>query len=109
MEMYFIFFCVRHEKKVSEKKNTAQTTCPTSEFEVTLLEIWKKVLNRNHIDLNATFFDIGGNSLLLANVQTSVKKILNIEVSIVDFFRYPTILKFAKHLQILSEQQVGSI
>ena len=95
--------------KVSERKNTAQTTFPTSEFETKLLEIWKEVLNLNRIDLNATFFDIGGNSLLLANVQTSVKEILNIDVPIVDFFRYPTVLKFAKHLQILSKQKVGSV
>lgn len=69
-----------------------------------LVEIWKKALNLQKIGLDDNFFDIGGNSLLLANIQTVVKDVLKINVPIIECFRYSTINSFTKYLESLNNQ-----
>ncbi len=71
---------------------------PQSELEQILLEIWKKVLQRETIGIHDNFFDIGGDSLHIANVQASIDTTLSLEVSIVDLFHYPTIFQLAQHI-----------
>lgn len=70
----------------------------------TLMDIWKKALNLQKIGLDDNFFDVGGNSLLLANIQTAVKDILKVNVPIIEYFRYSTINSFAKYLESLKSQ-----
>ncbi|WP_158307183.1 non-ribosomal peptide synthetase [Simkania negevensis] len=72
----------------------------------TLLEIWKKALNLYNIGPDDNFFDVGGNSLLLANIQTAVKEVLKVNVPIIEYFRYSTINSFAKYLESLKSQDL---
>lgn len=71
---------------------------PQSELEQVILIIWKKVLKRNDIGIHDHFFEIGGDSLQVATVQTAVEDTLKLKVPIVDFFHYPTVCQLAQHL-----------
>ncbi|MGH1540695.1 MAG: amino acid adenylation domain-containing protein [Arenicella sp.] len=63
-----------------------------------IADIWKSVLQRDHIAEDENFFDLGGHSLLLVDVSTRLQERLNKPVDIVNLFRYPTISALANFL-----------
>ncbi|PAJ75785.1 hypothetical protein CJF42_03455 [Pseudoalteromonas sp. NBT06-2] len=56
-----------------------EITAPENDVEQSLAEIWSKLLNIdiNTISTNANFFDLGGSSLLLANMHFQIQKLWN--------------------------------
>ncbi len=71
---------------------------PLSELEQKLFAIWKQVLNQDTFGVNDNFFYLGGDSLLLVELQTLIQTITEIKINIADLFQYPTISKLAHHL-----------
>ncbi|MCB0746874.1 MAG: amino acid adenylation domain-containing protein [Ignavibacteriae bacterium] len=71
---------------------------PTSEIEKKIVEIWEKVLNVENISTNDNFFDLGGHSLNVIQVQELIKEHFNKDFTIVDIFKYPTVSLFANYL-----------
>jgi amino acid adenylation domain-containing protein len=71
-------------------------TSTTSEQQ--LLQIWKEVLRVDHLGVSDNFFDVGGNSLLLLELQRRTEAALGREIPRVLFFRNPTIQHLAAHL-----------
>jgi acyl carrier protein len=68
------------------------------DLEEELATIWTSVLGAERVGVNDNFFEIGGHSLLLAQVQARLKEVLGREVPMVDLFRFPTIRALAAHL-----------
>ena len=84
------------KKALPEISNTAadstiQNEKPQDNNEKIILEIWKEILNIENIGVNDNFFDVGGHSLLIAELIDSMKKKANIDMEIIDMFRYSTI------------------
>ncbi|MEM7584178.1 MAG: amino acid adenylation domain-containing protein [Acidobacteriota bacterium] len=77
---------------------SGKTTAPQNEIERTIAEVWKKVLHVNAVGTHESFFDIGGNSLLLAEVHEELRRETAPEMTLVDLFRYPTISALADFL-----------
>jgi amino acid adenylation domain-containing protein len=77
---------------------------PASGIERTIAEIWAEVLHLDAVGANRNFFDLGGHSLLLVQVQQKIKQALNVEVSFVDLFRCPTVAALAEMLQTRVKQ-----
>lgn len=71
---------------------------PQTEVEKLLATIWQEVLHLESIGIHDNFFDIGGHSLAIIKVQSQLNKFISREISVVDFFKYPTICSFAKFL-----------
>ena len=71
---------------------------PRSELEQNIASIWQQALRLEKVGRDDTFFDLGGHSLLMAQVRNSLGQELGIEVSIVDLFKYPTIGSLAEFL-----------
>jgi amino acid adenylation domain-containing protein len=71
---------------------------PTSEAERILAAIWREVLKVDEIGVHENFFDLGGHSLLLAQVQGRLHDAWNRDIRILDLFRYPTIHSLAHYL-----------
>jgi len=67
-------------------------------LERTIARIWQEVLKVDTVDVNSTFLDLGGSSLLLARVYARLKEELTRELSMTEMFRYPTIESLASHL-----------
>jgi amino acid adenylation domain-containing protein len=70
---------------------------PDSGLERTIAEIWKRVLSKDKVGIHDNFFDLGGHSLLLAQVQASLRQAGN-DISMVDLLRWPTIADLARHM-----------
>jgi amino acid adenylation domain-containing protein len=71
---------------------------PRSRAELTVAAIWRDVLKLQTVGLQTNFFDQGGHSLLLLQVQDRVKEDLGIEVAVTDLFKYPTVEALAGRL-----------
>lgn len=72
---------------------------PQSEMENQIAMILQKVLQVEKVGLDDNFFDLGGNSLLLLQVQSQLGEILNQEVPVVALFQYPTVKTLVHHLE----------
>jgi natural product biosynthesis luciferase-like monooxygenase protein len=73
-------------------------SAPTSELEKTIAAIWQDVLGLPQVGTGDNFFDLGGHSLLVVQVQRRLREACGREVSITDMFRLPTIKALAAHL-----------
>jgi acyl-coenzyme A synthetase/AMP-(fatty) acid ligase len=71
---------------------------PGTPTEMVLAEIWGDVLKLKHVGVHDNFFDLGGHSLLMVQVQSRASEKLQRDVSIVELFQYPTISALAQHL-----------
>lgn len=60
--------------------------------------IWRRVLGSDHFGVTDSFFDIGGNSVLLALAQRLVQEEFGCQIALVDLFRYPTVSSLAVYL-----------
>ncbi|AMO24136.1 hypothetical protein GCM10027034_16970 [Ramlibacter solisilvae] len=76
----------------------AAISAPQSELEVTIAAIWQDVLGLPQVGTGDNFFDLGGHSLLVVQVQRRLREACGREVSITDMFRLPTIKSLAAHL-----------
>ncbi len=64
---------------------------PGNPTEERLVAIWRELLGRDPVGIHDSFFDLGGHSLLLLELQRAILLHFDREVSIVDLFRTPTI------------------
>lgn len=77
----------------------AQLQIPENDIEEQVLSIWMKLLQNPSIGLHDNFFDLGGHSLLLVQMQGELAKIYPNVVSVTDLFAYPTVSKLAAYIQ----------
>jgi amino acid adenylation domain-containing protein len=82
----------------SEQRSGSMFDVPQSEAERVIVAIWEAVLRRAPIGVHDNFFDIGGHSLRLAEVQSRLQAAFHCEVPMLDLFRRPTIRAMAAHL-----------
>ncbi|MFP2924078.1 phosphopantetheine-binding protein [Pyxidicoccus sp. 3LG] len=70
-----------------------------SELERQLAGLWCETLRLERVGAEDNFFDLGGHSLLLAQVQHLLKSRLGHDVPMVKLFEFPTVRSLAAHLQ----------
>ncbi|APG93374.1 hybrid non-ribosomal peptide synthetase/type I polyketide synthase [Sinorhizobium americanum] len=73
-------------------------TLPTGRLQTEVAEIWKGVLKLDSVGIDDNFFDVGGHSLAIVQVQARIHDRLGIDCKIVDLFNQPTIRALAAHL-----------
>ncbi len=80
---------------------------PGTGIELEIASILEDVLGVRKIGINDNFFDAGANSLLIIRVVNKLRNALNTDVSVIEFFTYPTVNLLANHLgqQQPSEQE----
>jgi amino acid adenylation domain-containing protein len=71
---------------------------PDNEVEKKIAHIWQEVLQLEKVGMEDNFFDLGGHSLLVLQVQSKLQKVLNKNVSATDLFKYPNISALANYL-----------
>lgn len=69
-----------------------------SRLEQKLADIWKEILGLQEVQLDQNFFDLGGHSLMLADVCSKIKQEIDKEIELIDLFKYPSIATLAAHL-----------
>jgi amino acid adenylation domain-containing protein len=71
---------------------------PRSELERVVAAVWRKVLGIETIGVEDNFFEIGGQSLLLLEVQRAIGERTGREPSLVELFTYPDVASLARFL-----------
>ena len=80
----------------AETAATGDETGSSTERAIT--EIWKSVLGVDQVGLTDNFFDVGGHSLLVIQVQRRMAEHFGRETAITDMFRFTTIAALAAHI-----------
>jgi natural product biosynthesis luciferase-like monooxygenase protein len=71
---------------------------PQGDLEQVVCGVWQEVLGLTEVGVTDNFFDLGGHSLLVVQVQRRLRDVSGCEVSITDMFRLPTVRALAAHL-----------
>ena len=77
-------------------------TRPRTPTELTLGRIWTEVLPISEIGIHDNFFDLGGHSLLVAQVVSRIRREFHLEISLRAIFERPTIESMA--IMLLEKQ-----
>ncbi|AZO18853.1 amino acid adenylation domain-containing protein [Mesorhizobium sp. M2A.F.Ca.ET.043.05.1.1] len=78
-------------------------TLPTGGLQTEVADIWKDILQVDSIGVEDNFFDVGGHSLAIVQVQARIHDHLGIDCKILDLFEHPTIRTLAAHLAAISD------
>jgi amino acid adenylation domain-containing protein len=67
----------------------------TTEAERGIAAIWKELLRRDGVGIHDNFFDLGGHSLLLVQLQSRLRSRFGREIPMIELFQKPTISSMA--------------
>ena len=75
---------------------------PRNEIEKMLADAWQGVLG-HPVDVVASFFDLGANSLMVTKVHERLCRLHGLTLPLTDMFRFPSVRRLAEQLQKASE------
>src|SRR5690606_581057 len=76
----------------------SKTAYAEGQLEQRIHDVWQRVLQRDEIGVTDSFFDAGGNSLLILELATQLSQALDVQVSVTDLFVHATVRRQAAHL-----------
>ena len=68
---------------------------PASALEAAIAAIWKELLGVDTVGVHDNFFDLGGHSLLVIQLQSRLRQVVDHDITVIDLFTYPTIRSLA--------------
>jgi amino acid adenylation domain-containing protein len=71
---------------------------PTGDLERQIASAWREVLRVDRVGKHDNFFDLGGNSLLILQVHSRVKRLFERDLPVVKMFEYPTVSSLASFM-----------
>jgi hypothetical protein len=84
--------------EASCRESDVMYAAPQTALEQTIASVWQELLHVDVVGLHDNFFDLGGHSLLIAQVHNKLHGVSTGDISMVDLFRYPTISALAGYL-----------
>lgn len=100
----------------SDVRTDAPYLPPQTELEHIVSDIWQHVLQLDHVGLNDNFFDLGGHSLLMVQVQGRLRTALQRSIPITDLFKYPNVSDLVAYLSdkessspLLTDQRLAKL
>ncbi len=79
---------------------------PRNDLERAVASLWQELLGLDAVGIHDSFFDLGGHSLLMAELHGKLRKRFGIEVAMVKLFQYPTIASLLEHLASAEGEEV---
>jgi natural product biosynthesis luciferase-like monooxygenase protein len=73
---------------------STEYVAPQNEQEQQLVGIWSDLLQMEQVGVTNNFFDLGGNSVMLVDLQARIASQMEIDFQITDLITYPTISDF---------------
>jgi amino acid adenylation domain-containing protein len=71
---------------------------PQNETEEIIATVWQEILKLDKVGIKDNFFEVGGDSLLMAQLSSKLAAALQKQLSIVELFQYPTIQSLSQYL-----------
>ena len=82
---------------------------PTNEVQQRIYSIWVSILGVERIGIYDNFFDIGGNSLTLIEMESQLNEHFNNKIKVTDIFKYPTISKLSSYIQSSQNEPIKEV
>ena len=79
-------------------EHAADIVAPRTPLEQVIADAWAGVLGVARIGVRDTFFDLGGDSVMMITAHRRLRDVLQRELTVVELFQYPTVESLAKHL-----------
>lgn len=79
---------------------------PRTQQEQLVARVWGEILEIERIDVNAHFFEAGGNSLLAVQVANRLRTFAS-NLSVVTLFEYPTVASLAHYIEASGQKEMG--
>jgi thioester reductase-like protein len=90
----------------SESRKQCQVVAPSNDLEKILLEAFSSVLGKKELNMEADFFDWGGNSLKAIRLSTLLCEQLKQEIPVRMIFLHPTVAQLAA---MLHNEEQGAV
>jgi len=88
----------RAAKALGDLPAVVPYAAPESALERRVAGVWREVLGAERVGRDENFFEIGGDSLKMAQAAERLEAELGRRVAVVDAFRFPTVRTLARHL-----------
>ncbi|MEO8414897.1 MAG: SDR family NAD(P)-dependent oxidoreductase [Ginsengibacter sp.] len=96
-----------HIARLYARPNLRQKyVAPRNEMERKLAELWLKTLHIDRVGINDSFFELGGDSILAAQILALVRKAYGISINPQDAFQAFTIKRLAEMLEVEIRKQI---
>ncbi|MBI2786356.1 MAG: amino acid adenylation domain-containing protein [Legionella longbeachae] len=82
-------------------ENTNSSQAKSVSIEQTISSIWSRILNLNHFGKDASFFNLGGNSLAAMMVRKELEDAFAITLNIVELFQHTTLTQLSERVSAL--------
>lgn len=82
-------------------------TAPESATEKQLVSLWGKLLGIEGIGIHDSFFELGGNSLLLTQLVAMIRRTFQAELALSAMFEQPTVAEMASHIDDAGQEMAG--
>jgi amino acid adenylation domain-containing protein len=80
------------------RKREGPTEAFSDQWQEAVAALWKAALGVAQVGLDENFFDLGGHSLLMAQVQARLAEEKGRQIPMIELFRYPTVRALAAYL-----------
>jgi acyl carrier protein len=74
---------------------------PRTELEQKVAEVWNEVLRMEQVSIHANFFDLGGHSLIAAQLVSRLQQAFSVSIPLRLVFDSPTIAELAEGIEVL--------
>ena len=74
-----------------------------------LIDIWRDVIGVDKVGLHDDFFDLGGHSVLVAQVISRVRQVFEVDISMRHLFGAPTVAGLARVIEQLLDEQLQAL
>jgi len=92
---------------VPEFEDTGEYRAPSTATEAAVAEVLAEVLEIEKVSVDASFFDLGGNSLIAIHLLNRLREHYRAPLSMADIFRHSTIEALARHVDGLQGGNAG--
>lgn len=93
------------EQKTDHLSLKATYVAPQTAVEKTIVSVWQEVLQLEEVGVRDNFFDLGGNSLDILKMSDRLQEALEMDIPLVNLFKYPTIALLARSLKPADEDE----
>ena len=91
----------------AQRKMQAADIVPRTDLEKVIANVWQEALNLEPVGIYDNFFDLGGHSLLVSVVRNKLREVLDLDISLIHFYKHPTIKSLAEYLSREQAQQAS--
>ncbi|NNF20874.1 MAG: KR domain-containing protein, partial [Saprospiraceae bacterium] len=99
-----------HVAKLYARPNLKQSyAAPSNEIEHKMVELWQQTLHIDRVGIHDSFFELGGDSVLAAQILGKVRKTYGINIDPKDAFQFFTIERIAKMIEEEILKQIESM